>query len=1050
MLRVMMASRFLFILAAFLAGPLPAMAGTTVNVQPYCQTTAGTLTRDCTSTPVTADTGITSLENAQYSLATRNIYLDPSTTYRRISIISFDKTVTGGKPAINGILVPGSISSDTTLELTLPSGACTALTKTITTGFLDRYIPMRTLAEWNSFVSSGNVQDFRVGPCGSVASSCLGSVPANAAACSGNPAPLNSTTSYTAADTCDGTTACQAKCNAGYHVSGGVCVVTPPASCNPLSATITVGDGGANPYQICNCQQLQSIPANSTANYQLASNVVSSIDCSIYGTGAGFTPLSNFGGIFDGNGKAINNVYIYTPGKSDVGLFSILLGQIKDLGLESINVTGSDSVGGLVGLVSGGSVTRSYVTGQVSGHYDVGGLVGGITGNITNSYATAKVSGAKNIGGLVGTMQNSRVTNSYATGKVSCSNNIAGGLVGLMNGTLAVVSKCYATGQVTGSASVSGGLVGELNGDSRVSVTDSFATGQAFSAGLVGALYGTSSVTNSYWDVTKSGQAAAGCSATAFSDSNDAFNATKAPLSSWDFTSSGDWQAVSCNYPNLRNVNVSGTQNADNGVTCIVPKVCSNLPANATACGNNPTPPSTSKNYTLVSNCSVAADCQATCSSGSLSGGVCVAACPAIPGSGTSIAPYTITTCAQLQCIPANVASTVYYQLGANVDCSATSSWNSGQGFAPIVNFGGKFDGKNYAIDKLYINRSSAGATTLSVGLFGTMAAASKVSNLGLTNVNISASHNTGNVFVGALAASSGSVTNSYVTGTVTSNGGTGGLVGVQGGPITSSYSSAIVTATTGATNSTLAGGLVAVASPALISKSYATGKVTGGYYVGGLAGMAGGGGLSIIDSYATGKVTATGAAGIAGGLVGALQADVKNSYATGAVSGSVPGGLIGDVQFGMNSTITNCFATGSVGVNGGGLFGSFEMGSNVSNSHWDKISTGKISAWGSQSCGGGGPSCSVATTTAFSASVDAYDKTKAPLSSWNFTPTTGNWQSFNCNYPTLQNVGGAQNSIDGVGQYGCTCTVDSFCPDFGGGGCCHNNVCLMAPGPCA
>ena len=95
-------------------------------------------------------------------------------------------------------------------------------------------------------------------------------------------------------------------------------------------------------------------------------------------------------------------------------------------------------------------------------------------------------------------------------------------------------------------------------------------------------------------------------------------------------------------------------------------------------------------------------------------------------GSGTLGDPYIITTAADLQAIEDNLGS--YYELGGNIDASATSTWNSNAGFDPIILFTGQLDGKGYTISDLFINRP----TEDYVGLIGYINA-----NVVLRNISI-------------------------------------------------------------------------------------------------------------------------------------------------------------------------------------------------------------------------------------------------------------------------------------------------------------------------
>jgi outer membrane protein OmpA-like peptidoglycan-associated protein len=152
----------------------------------------------------------------------------------------------------------------------------------------------------------------------------------------------------------------------------------------------------------------------------------------------------------------------------------------------------SDYVGGLIGATEDDyedyyvmvSVVDSYATGNVSGDYKVGGLIGDAEiHSIVNSYATGDVVGTNEyIGGLAGYMDDySTVMNSYATGDVTGPYYAVGGLVGYHNGR-GMVSKSYATGDVRTPAgnsyefvSAFGGLIGYADDD--LIVDKSYSTG---------------------------------------------------------------------------------------------------------------------------------------------------------------------------------------------------------------------------------------------------------------------------------------------------------------------------------------------------------------------------------------------------------------------------------------------------------------------------------------------------------------------------------------------------------------------------------------------
>ncbi|MCK5271190.1 MAG: PASTA domain-containing protein [Sedimentisphaerales bacterium] len=268
-------------------------------------------------------------------------------------------------------------------------------------------------------------------------------------------------------------------------------------------------------------------------------------------TSSGFQGIS-FRGIFDGNGHIVSNLTIYTARVSNdyLGLFGVIEGttaEVKNLGLENVNITGGHNswcLGGLCGsngdgYVYGGTITNCYAIGSVTGgtysHY-LGGLCGmneedGIISNcyatglvtggyysrylgglcgmneedgiISNCYTSGSVIGGTHswyIGGLCGYNNYGSIINCYATGKVTCEYGYDviqnhGGLCGLNRGN---ISNCYATGKVTGGYFLEnrGGLCGSNTG----SISDCYATGNVFGDNKVGGLcgYNSGSISNCY------------------------------------------------------------------------------------------------------------------------------------------------------------------------------------------------------------------------------------------------------------------------------------------------------------------------------------------------------------------------------------------------------------------------------------------------------------------------------------------------------------------------------------------------------------------------
>ncbi|GAH67335.1 unnamed protein product, partial [marine sediment metagenome] len=121
---------------------------------------------------------------------------------------------------------------------------------------------------------------------------------------------------------------------------------------------------------------------------------------------------------------------------------------------------------------------------------------------------------------------------------------------------------------------------------------------------------------------------------------------------------------------------------------------------------------------------------------------------------------------------------------------------------------------------------------------------------------------------------------------------------------ISRSYSLAAVSA------SSYAGGLVGQEG-GLLSQSYAGGSVSGEQYVGGLVGLSNAA-ATISDAYASGAVTGTGSGVDVGGLVGYNSGTITRTYATGAVTGSlVVGGLVGHNEGSIANSFWDTTTTG-------------------------------------------------------------------------------------------------------------------------------------------
>jgi hypothetical protein len=149
--------------------------------------------------------------------------------------------------------------------------------------------------------------------------------------------------------------------------------------------------------------------------------------------------------------------------------------------------------GGLVEK-TGGIISNSHSTGNVSGVEIVGGLVGNNeSGLVTDCQSDSRVLGTTQIGGLVGCNTWGIITDCHAAGEVTGSEMMIGGLMGLNEwGT---ITDCSATGDVTDSEFIVGGLIGY---NASGTITGSYATGSVSGIIYVGGLAGASGGTISF------------------------------------------------------------------------------------------------------------------------------------------------------------------------------------------------------------------------------------------------------------------------------------------------------------------------------------------------------------------------------------------------------------------------------------------------------------------------------------------------------------------------------------------------------------------------
>ena len=244
-------------------------------------------------------------------------------------------------------------------------------------------------------------------------------------------------------------------------------------------------DSNTNTYTVYNADGLMNV-AELVNGGKTDINIT--LDKNIDLTGKDWTPIgtdydNSYTGTFDGGGHTITGLTV-TTNDEYAGLFGYLgnfgkFGTVKNVVMDGIQITCNHRLG-YVGGVAGysrGIIENCSVSGSVSGTVSVGGVVGAQRdGSITGCSSSATVKGTINVGGVAGqTIFGATLTACYATGNViieidRTQNNSGGGLVGFNDG-ISLLS-CYATGNVTSTGSSTGYVhIGGFLGDNYITVT---------------------------------------------------------------------------------------------------------------------------------------------------------------------------------------------------------------------------------------------------------------------------------------------------------------------------------------------------------------------------------------------------------------------------------------------------------------------------------------------------------------------------------------------------------------------------------------------------
>ncbi|MEY3051602.1 MAG: hypothetical protein RLY31_1387, partial [Bacteroidota bacterium] len=180
-------------------------------------------------------------------------------------------------------------------------------------------------------------------------------------------------------------------------------------------------------------------------------------NCAAHATVDGNDNTGGLVGFFENNGSAktmsgcVSTGTVTADGDRDGALIGENEQTVEDCystaSLTSLDSTGDDDYGGLIGYNDGGTVRRCYATGMVSASgNNVGGLIGRCVGSsvVENCFSLGMASGNDDIGGLIGELAGGAVSLCYSSAKVtSPAYGDVGGLVGNHDDAGATVADCY-------------------------------------------------------------------------------------------------------------------------------------------------------------------------------------------------------------------------------------------------------------------------------------------------------------------------------------------------------------------------------------------------------------------------------------------------------------------------------------------------------------------------------------------------------------------------------------------------------------------------------
>lgn len=281
------------------------------------------------------------------------------------------------------------------------------------------------------------------------------------------------------------------------------------------SKAITGTGTKEDPYLISTAEDLSFVAGDPTAHYQQTNDI--DLGGELF-SGIALTSSPAFEGSYDGKNYKIENLKIRTDSYY-MGLFGLCKNaEIKNIKLinPEIEYTGNKSgplIGGIVASARDSTITNCSVTGDgyIKNRTTGGGIVGVLSnGTVSNCHVSIPIRDNHTIGGIVGACSGtSTIENCYATNDLTTHNvtgTQAGGIVGLYSGKNLTISKCYSTGSLL-SYSYAGGIVGvgksgTLTVENCYSISDikvtQIGTNSSKAGGIIG-LNSSSKLVNCYF-----------------------------------------------------------------------------------------------------------------------------------------------------------------------------------------------------------------------------------------------------------------------------------------------------------------------------------------------------------------------------------------------------------------------------------------------------------------------------------------------------------------------------------------------------------------------